>query len=160
MPVAVPVKSGQMQMPGLLQVVQFLGIGSADVAPFGDDLIGVFELRIQKSADQFAWQIRRTNIHPGVFVHFAPEKLAAVGAFLADDLGATGEACIVYQQRATLAADDVLGLMKTQQPKCPMLPNVLTLVRRKQCLCSVLDDQQIVLGGDRHDVVISHGTPA
>ena len=108
------------QAPGVLQRFQGVVIAVPNRQPARGDGVGFFHLRPQKGGDEFAGQIRRTDVHPGVFVHLAAEELAAVGALLADDLGASCQRRIVDQQRAAFAGDDVLGLVEAETAQQPV----------------------------------------
>ena len=93
--------------------------------------LGLLELRPQERRDDLARQIRRADVDPGVLVDLAAEELRAVGALLADDLGALDEARVVDQQRAALAGDDVLGLVEAERRRAaPMRAERPALVAR------------------------------
>src|SRR3546814_679591 len=71
-------------------------------APCGD-LAGLLQLGGEERGNDLAWEIGRTHVHPGVLVHLSAKELAAVGALLANDLGALRHGWIVDQQRTTFA---------------------------------------------------------
>ncbi len=93
-----------------------------------DRLAGGFEsrsrlqLRQQEGRQDIGRQVAGADVHPGVLVHLAAEEAAAVGAFLADDLGALDVAWVVDQQRAALAAGEVLGLVEALGGQAPKVP--------------------------------------
>lgn len=99
---------------GLLQGREGLVIAPPQRQPPGGDSVCLFHLRPQEGGDDLPWKIRGADIHPGVLVHLTPEELTAVGTLFADDLVARGQGRVVDQEGATLAGDDVLGLVKAQ----------------------------------------------
>ena len=120
-------------------------------APARDDFIGMRELRFEKCRDQFARQIRRAEIDPGVLVDFAAQEAAAVGAFFTHDFGALDEAFVIDHQRAAFAAQQVLGFVKTEAAEMPDGAEIAAFVRRQQRLRGILDHQQVMALRDRHD---------
>src|SRR5687768_8946042 len=70
------------------------------------------ELRDQDGGEHVARQVARAEVDPGVLVDLAAEEAGAVGALLADDLGALLERAVVHDERAALAARHVLGVVE------------------------------------------------
>ena len=124
-----------------------------DREPRGRDALGLLELRGEERGDDLARQVRRADVDPGVLVDLAAEELRAVGALLADDLGALDEARVVDEQRAALAGDDVLGLVEAQRAERADRAERLAAVGRQDALRGILDDRESVLRGDREDRV-------
>ena len=100
------------------------------------------------------------HVDPSVFVHLPAEEPAAVGAFLADDLGPLDEARVVDQERAALAAGEVLGLVEALRGEAAERAEVPALVLGEQAMGIVFDDRDAVPGGDRMIASISPPTPA
>ena len=73
-----------------------------------------FELGPEKGGGDLARKKRRTDILPGIFVDFAPEKPAAIGSLFAHDFGAKHQLRIVHEQAAAFARMNVLGFVKTE----------------------------------------------
>ena len=64
------------------------GIGLPDALARALDLLAVLELGVEEGGQDVGGQVAGADVDPGVFVHLPAEEAAAVGAFLADDLGA------------------------------------------------------------------------
>src|SRR6185312_5984384 len=88
------------------------GIAFPDARAASLDVAPALELRAQERRLQIGHQEARADVDPGVLVDLAAEEAAAVGPFFAEDLGALDERRIVDEQRAALAAGDVLGLVE------------------------------------------------
>ena len=97
----------------------------------GLDLFSVFQLGIQKRGQDIRRQVGGANVYPGVLVHLAAEEAAAIGAFLADDLGALDERRIVDQQCPSLAAREVLGFVEGLRRQRSKRSQVFALVFAK-----------------------------
>src|SRR2546428_11462211 len=76
------------------------------------NLVTNLELSVQKRCKDLRWEVAGANVYPGVFVYLTTEKLAAISAFLANDLGALHIPRVVDQQRASFATGKILGLVK------------------------------------------------
>src|ERR1700686_2834966 len=74
---------------------EHLVVALPDRQPLGRDALRLLELGPQKGGGDLARQKRRTEILAGVFVDFAAEKPAAIGALFADDFGAKHKPGIV-----------------------------------------------------------------
>src|SRR3954469_48112 len=94
------------------------------------DLPRLLQLRPEKCRGGVAWQERRTEVLPGVFVDFAAKKSAAVGALLADDFSARGQRRIADQKAAAFTRNDVLGFVKTKRAEIANRPERAALVGR------------------------------
>ena len=106
-----------------LQFRKGLVVALPEQQPLRRDRRGFLQLCPQKRGDHFARQIGRAEVDPGVLVDLAAEEVAAVGALLAEDLGALGEAQVVDQQRPALAGDEVLGFVEAERGQRPKLPS-------------------------------------
>lgn len=100
-------------------------------APFLD-LVYLLQLGAQHGRQYLGWQVTRTDIHPGVLIHLAPEEAAAVGAFFTDDLGALNVFRIIDQKRPTLSTGNVLGFVKTLGGQAAKTAKLLPLVLPRQ----------------------------
>src|SRR5438874_8035574 len=60
---------------------------------------------------------------------------------------------VVADERASLAAREVLRLLKTEATDRPQSPELLASPLRFVCLAGVFDDGQIVLAGNRKNLV-------
>src|SRR6266436_1557506 len=76
------------------------------------DLFACLELSKKECGKHVGRKIARSHINPGVFVHLAPQKAGAIGAFLPYDLGALDIATVVDEQRAAFATGKVLRLVE------------------------------------------------
>ena len=97
----------------LRPVAQVLVIILPNALPLRLDGLPCFQLGVEKGRQHVAHHITRADVHPGIFVHLSAKKPAAIGPFLANDLGALNQTRVVDEQRAAFAAGDVLGFMKT-----------------------------------------------
>src|ERR1700722_2615391 len=104
---------GQPHTTGSGPVRKFKGVTFPDLLPPGLNAWPDFQLSKKKRRQHVAHDIAGTEINPRVLVHLPSEKQAAVGAFLANYLGALEVDWIVDEQRAALAASDVLCLVET-----------------------------------------------
>lgn len=78
------------------------------------DIMHTFELSQQHRGDDFARRKRRAQILPRVEVSFTAIEGSAIRSMTAGDLGAVGETCVIHDQRAGLAGNYVLGIVKTE----------------------------------------------
>src|SRR5690349_1060855 len=76
------------------------------------DRVELLELRSEERCEDLRGKIAGPHVHPPVPVDLTTKELAAVRALLSDDLGSSKVPGVVEEQRATLAALDVLGLVK------------------------------------------------
>src|SRR5574341_2081787 len=76
------------------------------------DFLTLLKLAVEKRRQNIGWKVGGTEVHPGVFVHLAAEEAGAVGAFLADDLGALDKFPVIDNQRAAFSTGEVLSLME------------------------------------------------
>ncbi len=89
-----------------------------------------------------------------VYLSTSPRrKQASVGALFAQDLGPLLEARVVNHHRYAFTAREVLSFMKAVAAHVANGAQELALVFGKDTLCRVLDDQQIMTPGDRHNLV-------
>ena len=79
------------------------------------DPIEQLKLSVQEGRTQFAGNVGRSNLDPGVLVDLAAEELRSVRALLANDLGALGELAVVDQQRAAFTRDQIFGLVEAER---------------------------------------------
>src|ERR1700761_1218400 len=98
----------------------------------------MLELGIEERSNQFARQIRGTDVDPGVFVDHASKELAAVRAFFPDDFRSLDQTWIVDQQRSAFTGNDVFGFMETEAPKVSNATERLAFPRGLQGLCRIL----------------------
>ena len=103
----------------------------------------------QERREDVGRQIARADVDPGVLVDLAAEEPAAVGALLADDLGALDELRVVDEQRAALAAGEVLGLVEALRRQRAERAERPAAVAAEQAVRVVLDDREAVRCGDR-----------
>src|SRR5215212_5608419 len=93
-------------------VLKMLVVIIPNALPLRLNLLAGLELGIQESGEHLRWKITGAQVNPGVLVYLAAEEAAAVGAFLPDNLRALHVNRVVYEERATLTADKVLGLVE------------------------------------------------
>src|SRR5438067_9103222 len=86
---------------------QFLMVALPQAAAGSLDLLPFLKLCEEKCGQHIAHDVTAAEVDPAIFVHLAAKKARAVGALLADDLGAFDEPRVVDYERATLAAGDV-----------------------------------------------------
>ena len=102
----------QAEQTGARQRLKAALIEVINLAPPPRDGVHLFQLRVEEGADDFAGRRRATHINPCVLVDFPAQELFAVGALVADDLGALDQLGRIDRQRAAFAAVIVLGVMK------------------------------------------------
>jgi hypothetical protein len=117
------------------------------------DAFGFLQLRPEESGDQFARQEGGARFLPRVLVHFAPEKAAAVGALLADDLRPLRHRGVVHQQGAAFAGNDVLGFVEAVGAQVADAAERASLVRRHDALGRVFHHAETVRLRQGHDRV-------
>src|SRR6185369_10452623 len=113
--------------------------------------VGFLHLGIEKGGNQLARQKRRTDIHPGVLVHFPSEKLATVGPFLSYNFRPLDEAFIVNQQCTAFSGNDVLCLVKAESRHMSDTSERFSLVTAHDSLGGIFYNQQAMLFGSGHD---------
>ena len=95
---------------------EFLSVTSPDRLAPSLNLVTRLELRQQIGGEDARTAGSSSRRPPSVYlIDLAAEEPAAVGALLAEDLGPLDEARVVDQQRAALAAGDVLGLVEAER---------------------------------------------
>src|SRR6201999_3423118 len=99
----------------LLERGEHLVIAAPDRDPLGRDALRLLQLRPQERRRDLARQERGSDVLPGVFVDLAAKEPAAVGAFLAHDLGGLHQFAIVDEQGAAFTGKDVLGLVEAEE---------------------------------------------
>src|SRR5574341_574295 len=102
------------------------------------DFLTLLKLAVEKRRQNIGWKVGGTEVHPGVFVHLAAEEAGAVGAFLADDLGALDKFRVIDNQRAAFPAGEVLGLMEGLGSHDAKGTQVFPFVSAKQAVSIIL----------------------
>ncbi len=72
--------------------------------PFACDPLSLLQLSPQKGGDYFSRQKRRTYLLPCILINLPPEKLAAIGSFLADDFSPL-DVCVLVDEQGTTFPD-------------------------------------------------------
>jgi hypothetical protein len=101
----------------------------------------------------------RPDIPPRTSIDFATKKAAAIGAFLENDFGTIDEIGTVDEQRTTLAAQNILGLVKTERPNIANAAERTSLVNAAQIQRSILDNGNAMTSGNRGYCVEVAGNP-
>src|SRR3954463_4072859 len=94
-------------------VAQACFIAVPDPLAKAANLMIFFKLRKQERRQQIRGQIAGADVHPSVLVYLAAIEAASIRALFADDLGSLDIDWIVHNERSALAADYILGLVKT-----------------------------------------------
>src|SRR5207248_1724864 len=102
---------------------------------------------------QLRRQMARPDVDPGVLVHKPAKELAAVGALLADDLGALDQRGVVDQERAPLAAGDVLGLVEAESRQRAQRTQWAAAVGAEETVGVVLDQVRFGTAADLDELV-------
>ena len=113
--------TGQPIPRSCAQIAQVLVIIFPDALPLRLDGLPDFQLGVEKGRQDVTHHITRTHVHPGIFVHLTAKEPAAVRPLFPNDFRPFNQPRIIDEQRAALAAGDVLGFMKTlgrQAAKC------------------------------------------
>ena len=87
----------------LLQREQLLIISIPYGKPLPGDPVGLLELGVKKSGNQFARNVTGSDIHPGVFVDHSAEEPGTVCTFFPDDLRPFEKPFVIDDQRAAFA---------------------------------------------------------
>jgi len=74
--------------------------------------VTLFELRKEIRRKHVGEQVAGTDIDPRVFVDLSAKELAAIRSLFANNLSTLGQRRIIDDERAALAATDILRLMK------------------------------------------------
>src|SRR2546423_14995990 len=91
---------------------QATGILMPDAAACRLDVLAILELRVQECGGYIGGEETRAYIDPRVFVDLTAKEATAIGALLANDLGAIDVGRIVQEKGAAFAAAEILGLVK------------------------------------------------
>ena len=111
--------------------------------------VGLTKLRPQERRGDLARLERRSEVLPGVFVHVAAKKSAAIGPFFPDGFCAVDKRRIVDEQGATLAGHHILGLVKTERRQLPGGSERTAVPCGQNALRRILDDDQLPWRRDR-----------
>src|SRR5215467_9545569 len=87
-------------------------IARKDASAPGLNILVVLELSQEEGREELRGQITRPDVHRSVLVDLTAEESAAVGAFLAQDLGTLHPCLLVQQQRTAFAARDVFRIVE------------------------------------------------
>src|SRR5438128_6961393 len=98
-----------------LEVLETGVVGVPDGLPFRRNGFGLLELRPQERSRDLARKERAADVDPAVLVHLAAEELPPIGPLLLENVGPVGERRVVDQDRAALAAMDVLRLVEAER---------------------------------------------
>src|SRR5262245_42097310 len=115
-----------------------------EAPPRGLDALARLQLRVEVGGEDVGGYVAGPDVHPGVLVDQSPKEPAAVRALLADDLRPLGEARVVDEQRAALAAVDVLGLVEALRREAAEGAERPAPVRAEEPVRVVLDDRDPV----------------
>ena len=135
-------------------------VGVPDRHPRGVDLRDALELGGEQRRADVGEQKRRAEVDPRVVIDVAAREAAAVGPLLLEDLRALDERLVVDEQRAALAAGDVLRLVEGERPEGADRPQRPAAVGGVDALRGVLDEQQVVRLRQRAEGVHVTGDPA
>ena len=133
------------QHAGALERLERRVVGVPDRQARGGDLRDALELLGQQRRRHVGHEKRRADVDPRVLVDLAAREALAVGALLLQDLGALRPARVVDEQRAALAAGDVLRLVEGERAEVADRAERAAVERRADALRGVLDEQQPVL---------------
>src|SRR5208282_6621408 len=97
----------------LRPVAQVLVVILPNALPLRLDGLPYFQLGVEKGRQDVTHHITRANVHPGIFVHLSPKEPAAIRPLFTNDLGPLNQTRVVDEQRAALAAGDILCFMET-----------------------------------------------
>src|SRR6266568_5332658 len=106
---------------------------------FGNHVLR-FQLGQQECAANLARQIRRSDIDPGVFVHFSTNEFAPISPLLADDLSPFDELRPINNQCAAFPANIILGLVKTVRAEVAYRAKCQPIVKSVDPLRRIFDN--------------------
>ena len=108
--------------------------------PLGEDRVPLLELAVQVGGQHVGQPERRADVLPRVLVDLAEQELAPVGALVVHDVGPVDVGLAVDDQRAALAADEVLGLVEAQRGEAAEAAERAAPVAAEQAVRVVLDE--------------------
>ena len=114
-----------------------------DRAPLVEDDVALLELAVEERREHFAQSERRADVVPGVLVDLAEHEGAAVRALVVEHVGARDVGLVVDDERAALAADEVLRLVEAQRAETAEAPERPPLVSAEQPVGVVFDDRDV-----------------
>src|SRR5690606_19947406 len=91
---------------------QFFEVIVPNGSSFSLDLLKSFKLSKKESCRDFRQKKGRSNVHPSVFVDFAPDKRTSVGSFLPHYLCSSNESLIIDNHKSSLATRDIFRIVK------------------------------------------------
>src|SRR5579872_4103366 len=114
-------------------------------SPSPHDVPEIFQFGPEKSGGQFTRQERRSQIHPGVLIHLAFQKSAAISSLVPDDLGPFHQSLVVDQECPALAGDEVCRFVEAKGAQVPQASQGFSLILGANALGRVLNDQEAML---------------
>lgn len=124
------------------------------------DMVELLHLGPQEGGAELADEAGGADVDPGVVRHLVAEEAGPIGAVFPDDLGALDIFRGVDEQGAALAALDVLGLVERQGGQVADAAQLPPLVGGADGVGRILDDDEAVFFGNRHDGVHLAGDAA
>src|SRR5439155_10642730 len=93
------------------------------------------------------------EIDPCVLLHFTSKEAGAIRSFLLQNLSALDERGVIYEEGASLAADDVLGFMEADTTEVAHGSERAIPEARHHALRGIFDYEQPVILRDRSELV-------
>src|SRR5580700_3176267 len=138
---------GQPNASRSCPVAKVIGVVGPHAASYTLDVFASLELRPQECAEKIGREKARTNVHPGVFVYLPSKETAPVRPFFAKYFGPFHVTGVVNQQGASLAATDVLRLMKTQGCQRPERAQLASPILAEKTVCVIFHHRHAALRG-------------
>ena len=129
-----------------LELAQTLGIAFVDASAHGSDLLDLFELPPQKRGADFARDVGRAEIDPGVFIDALSKEFLPVRSLVSDDFGTRDVTLLIRAQRSALTANDVLRFVETVDTEISDASERTTSVVGVHGLSGVLDHSEAPRG--------------
>ena len=115
-----------------------------DVHSFMINLSASLQLGTEICGIQLAGQIGRSEIHPGIFIHLAAEKLTSVSPLFPEDFCLFQVFIFLKQKSTALAHGIILGLMETEAAKITECSQSFPLIIGVDPLGGIFNDFQSI----------------
>ena len=143
----------KFDLSGILEFFQCFIISVPCVHTVVIDLLRFLKLRPKISCIQLTWKIRRTCIHPCIFINLATEEFTSVCTFFSDNLSSLNVLRVTDQKCSTFSHTVILCLMETETSVITDGSKCFSFVGSHHSLSCVFDYFQIIFLCNRTDLI-------